>query len=88
MLAQLRRSLKRSAKRSANKTRKARVTRKGKRDSKKKSKQKSKGRKGQLNPYMKALQKARKSNAPEFSYGGKTYKQKKTKTGMTIYARK
>ena len=87
MLAQLRRSLKRSAKRSANKTRKARVTKKGKRGSKKKSKQRSKGRKG-LNPYMKALQKAQKSNAPEFTYGGKTYKQKKTKTGMTIYARK
>jgi len=37
---------------------------------------------------MIALQKAQKSKAPEFSYGGKTYKQKKTKTGMTIYARK
>jgi hypothetical protein len=48
---------------------------------------KTKGKK-KLNAYMLALQKARNENAPEFKYNGKTYKQKKTKTGMIIYAKK
>jgi len=38
-----------------------------------------------MNPYMKALNQARKSGADSFSYKGKTYKKSKTKTGMTIY---
>jgi len=95
MLAQLRRSLKRSAKRSAKKTRRALVTKKGKRGSRKQSKRKSKRSKGQgggkskkANPYMKALQAAQKSQAPTFSYNGKTYHRKKAKTGMPIYSLK
>ena len=49
---------------------------------------KSKGKKSKksLNPYMKALKKARDSDAPSFTYNGKTYYQKTTKTGMKIYA--
>lgn len=38
-----------------------------------------------MNAYMTALNKARKSNAPSFTYNGKTYKRSKTKTGMVIY---
>jgi hypothetical protein len=53
-----------------------------KRSSKKK---KSSGRKRPMNPYMKALQKARKEEAPSFTYNGKTYKRAYAKTGMAIY---
>ena len=38
-----------------------------------------------LNEFFKKMMKAKKSNAPSFKYKGKTYKRKKTKTGMTIY---
>lgn len=38
-----------------------------------------------MNAYMQAVQKARKSGAKSFSYNGKTYQAKKTKTGMTVY---
>ena len=71
------------------KTPRGRTTRKGKptrgiskRSSKKK---KSSGRKKAMNPYMKALQKARKEDAPSFTYNGKTYKRAYAKTGMAIY---
>lgn len=50
-------------------------------------KTKKKGKKA-LNPYMKALKKARDNNEPSFTYNGKTYYQKKTKTGMIIYGAK
>ena len=50
-------------------------------------KAKKKGKK-KMNAYMIALQKARKANAPSFTYNGKTYYQKKTKTGMVIYGGK
>ena len=55
--------------------------------SKKAKKTKKKGKKA-LNPYMKALKKARDNNEPSFIYNGKTYYQKKTKTGMIIYGAK
>ena len=38
-----------------------------------------------LNEFFKKMMKAKKRNAPTFKYKGKTYKRKKTKTGMTIY---
>ena len=38
-----------------------------------------------MNDFMKAKEKAHKSGAASFSYKGKTYKKKKTKTGMVIY---
>ena len=50
-------------------------------------KAKKKGKK-KLNAYMLALKKARDTNAPNFTYNGKTYYQKKTKTGMIIYSGK
>jgi len=37
------------------------------------------------NAYMTALNKARKSKAPSFTYNGTTYKKTKTKTGLVIY---
>ena len=54
---------------------------------KKAKKTKKKGKKP-LNAYMKALKKARDNNEPSFTYNGKTYYQKKTKTGMIIYGAK
>ena len=39
-----------------------------------------------MNAYMKAVNKARKSGASSFKYKGKTYKAKKMKTGMIVYA--
>tara|TARA_B100000927_G_scaffold288760_1_gene284002 strand:- start:566 stop:703 length:138 start_codon:yes stop_codon:yes gene_type:complete len=41
-----------------------------------------------MNAYMKALQKARKSGAKSFSYNGKTYVKKTTKTGLVVYKAK
>lgn len=41
-----------------------------------------------MNAYMTALQKARKSGAASFSYNGKTYVKKKTKTGLVVYKAK
>jgi|TARA_R110000851_G_scaffold142839_2_gene281652 hypothetical protein len=38
-----------------------------------------------MNAYMTKLNSARKSGAKSFKYKGATYKQSKTKTGMTIY---
>ena len=49
---------------------------------------KSKKPKSTMNAYMKALQKAKKSNAKSFEYKGKKYHRKKTKTGMVIYGTK
>jgi hypothetical protein len=46
---------------------------------------KVKRKKRALNPFMKAVNKARKSGAKSFKYNGTTYKASKTKTGMTIY---
>ena len=40
-----------------------------------------------MNKFMIEKEKARKANLPEFTYNGKTYKQKTTKTGMVIYAK-
>ena len=58
-----------------------------KKKTKKKTKTKKKGKK-KMNAYMIALQKARKANAPSFTYNGTTYYQKHTKTGMVIYGKK
>ena len=44
--------------------------------------------KRKMNAYMKAKEKARKSGKKSFSYKGKTYVGKKTKTGMMIYKKK
>jgi hypothetical protein len=55
---------------------------------KKGKKTKKTKKKGKMNAYMLALQKARKANAPSFTYNGKTYYQKTTKTGMIIYGAK
>jgi len=44
--------------------------------------------KRKMNAYMKAKEKARKSGKKSFSYNGKTYVGKKTKTGMMIYKKK
>ena len=65
-------------------TRKGKTAR-GARKSGSKKKKRSSGRKKALNPYMKALQKARKAEAPSFTYNGKTYKRAYAKTGMAIY---
>ena len=40
------------------------------------------------NAYFQAMLKAKKSNAPSFTYNGKTYVATKAKTGMTIYKAK
>lgn len=37
------------------------------------------------NAYMTKMNKARKEGAKSFTYNGKTYVAKKTKTGMTVY---
>ena len=47
---------------------------------------KVKRKKRPMNAYMKAVNKARKSGASSFKYKGKTYKAKKMKTGMIVYA--
>lgn len=54
----------------------------------KKNKKYTKGGKRKLNPYFKLMLQAKKNNQKEFNYNGKTYKQKKTKTGMLIYKAK
>ena len=41
-----------------------------------------------MNAYMTALNKARKSGADSFTYEGKTYYKKRTKTGMVVYSSK
>ena len=38
-----------------------------------------------LNPYFKAMLKAKKTGAPSFTYKGTTYKRNKTKTGLITY---
>jgi hypothetical protein len=40
------------------------------------------------NAYFEAMLKAKKSNAPSFTYGGKTYVATKSKTGLTVYKAK
>jgi hypothetical protein len=71
------------------KTSRGNTTRKGKtakgRSKRSSKKKKSSGRKKGMNPYMKALQKARNEEAPSFTYNGKTYKRAYAKTGMAIY---
>ena len=52
------------------------------------TKKSKKSKKSTMNAYMKALQKAKKSNAESFEYKGKKYHRKKTKTGMVIYGAK
>ena len=64
---------------------KGKKSKRGKRGKKGKTAKRSK-RKKALNPYMKALKKARDNDEPSFTYNGKTYYQKTTKTGMKIYA--
>ena len=49
-----------------------------------KRKRKTKGKRP-LNPYMKALKKARDNDEESFEYNGKTYKRTYAKTGMAIY---
>ncbi len=46
---------------------------------------KSKSSKMKMNSFFKAKEKARKSGKKSFSYNGKTYVAKKTKTGMVVY---
>lgn len=41
-----------------------------------------------LNEYFTKMLDAKKNNLPEFGYKGKTYKQVKTKTGLTTYKAK
>ena len=41
-----------------------------------------------MNGYFKAMLEAKKKNSPSFTYAGKTYVAKKTKTGMTVYKAK
>ena len=44
--------------------------------------------KRKMNAYMKAKEKARNSGKKSFSYKGKTYVGKKTKTGMMVYKKR
>ena len=44
--------------------------------------------KRKLNPYFKAMLKAKKSNAKSFKYKGKTYTRRKTKTGLVTYKKR
>jgi len=41
-----------------------------------------------MNEFFKKMVKAKKSGAKSFTYKGKTYVSKKSKTGMVIYKRK
>ena len=41
-----------------------------------------------MNEYFKKMNAARKSGAKSFTYKGKTYVSKKSKTGMLIYKKK
>ena len=45
-------------------------------------------KKRKMNAFMSAKERARKSGKKSFSYNGKTYVAKKTKTGLMIYKRK
>ena len=45
-------------------------------------------KKRKMNAYMIAKERARKAGKKSFSYNGKTYVGKKTKTGMMIYKKK
>jgi len=49
---------------------------------------KSKSSKMKMNSFFKAKEKARKAGKKSFSYNGKTYVAKKTKTGMIVYKKK
>lgn len=40
------------------------------------------------NEYFNKMNKARKESAKSFTYNGKTYEAKKTKTGMIVYKEK
>tara|TARA_R110000744_G_scaffold318831_1_gene425198 strand:+ start:120 stop:257 length:138 start_codon:yes stop_codon:yes gene_type:complete len=40
-----------------------------------------------MNAYMSLVNKARKSGSKSFQYKGATYKAKKTKTGLIVYAK-
>ena len=82
MLESLRRSLKSKKRSRKPKTHKKSKAPKAKRV---RSKGKTKKRSKKMNPYMAAAQKARKSGAESFTYGGNTYNRKVTKTGMTVY---
>ena len=42
-------------------------------------------KKRKINDYFKKMLAAKKSGAVSFSYNGKTYKKKKTKTGLITY---
>ena len=44
--------------------------------------------KKKMNDFFKAMLKAKRSKAKSFTYKGKTYVGKKTKTGMMIYKKK
>ena len=67
---------------------KQRKTKKSSLKKTKKASRKTKKGKKKMNAYMRALNKARKSNSKSFVYNGKTYYQKFTKTGMAIYSSK
>ena len=49
---------------------------------------KRKSQKGGLNKFFELMLNAKKNNDKEFSYGGNTYRQMTTKTGMTVYKKK
>ena len=67
----------------------ARTSRQERRGSKpeRRSRSRKKSRRGskKLNPYMRALKKARDNDEESFTYEGKTYRRKYAKTGMAIY---
>jgi len=56
-----------------------------KRKTSKRKTSKRKTSKRKMNAYFTLMNAARKGNKQSFSYNGKTYKQAKTKSGMTIY---
>ena len=85
MLASLRRSLKRSTRLSRKPKRRHKSHKKPRTQKSKRVRSVRKGKAKKMNPYMVAVQKARKSGASSFRYGGKTYKRYTTKTGMDIY---
>ena len=55
---------------------------------KRKKSKAQKGGKRKMNAFFVAKEKARKGGAESFVYNNKTYKKKKTKTGMVVYSRK
>ena len=80
-------------KQTRKRSRKPKTHKKSKAPKAKRVRSKGKTKKGKrskkMNPYMAALQKARKSGAESFTYGGNTYKKKKNRKtgGLTLYSK-